>query len=129
MGEGVHLLGGRMCSRLTLDYQKACFVYHDPVKNVKVEFDGIIQVRIGVDRGCHQVNKLPFLPIRWEGKTFRGTCPKCLKDKNAQLCHRDMSQRLWQETYSGGRKLVSSLVERKDVSLILTIFPKNFWSK
>ena len=31
--------------------------------------------------------------------------------------------------YSGGRKLVSSLVERKDVSFILTIFPKNFWNK
>ena len=31
--------------------------------------------------------------------------------------------------YSGGRKLVSSLVERKDVSSILTIFPKNFWNK
>ena len=30
------------------------------------------------------------------------------------------------DAYSGGRKLVSSLVERKDVSFILTMFPNNF---
>ena len=28
------------------------------------------------------------------------TCLKCLKEKNAQLCHHYMSQRVWQETYT-----------------------------
>ena len=56
--------------------------------------------------------------------------------KSATTKHEDMKNPIFYwiftrqgKCYSGGRKLVSSLVERKDVSFILTIFPKNFWNK
>ena len=37
------------------------------------------------------------------------------------------TRRNWEEP--GGTYLVSPLVERKDISFILTIFPKNFWNQ
>ena len=73
-----------MVSRLSLDYQKGCFVYRDPVDNKCKIVDGILQVIVGIEPHLHQLNSLPFLPIRLgpEGKTFRASCKKCLTDRN-----------------------------------------------
>ena len=73
VGAGIRLKGPKMTSRLNLHPEKGMFVYHDPSDDVVKEIDGIVQVVIGVPRDNHEVNQLPFLPIRIDKR----------KDKNS----------------------------------------------
>ena len=89
-----------MTSRLSLDYEKGCFMYTDPHDLIPREVDGILQCVVGIAPHLHQLNALPFLPIRQEGKTYRAACKKCLTDKRKKLCKHNMLQRQWRETYN-----------------------------
>ena len=91
-----------MTSRLSLDYDKGIFVYHNPEDNTFKEVDGLLQVIVGIDPSHHSLNALPFLPIRLgaEGKTFRASCKKCLTDRKKSLCRHNILQRRWRETYN-----------------------------
>ena len=101
-GSGLHLKGPKMTSRLFLDYEKGVFRYHNPHNNTKKEIDGILQIIIGIEPHLHELNSLPFLPIRYgpEGRTFRASCYKCLVDQKKSLCKHSISQRRWRETYN-----------------------------
>ena len=105
VGAGIRLKGPKMTSRLNLHPEKGMFVYHDPSDDVVKEIDGIVQVVIGVPRDNHDVNQLPFLPIRIDkgkdkNKSFRGTCKRCLMEKRKTLCKHDMLKRRWRDTYT-----------------------------
>ena len=106
VGPGIHLLGSKMLGRLRLDTVKGCFMYHDPLEKEERECDGIIQVKISIDRNNHSLSQFPFLPIRIKEtgsdkmKTYRAACFQCLKDKNKNLCQHDMAQRTWRDTYT-----------------------------
>ena len=102
VGPGTHLKGPQMCSRLSLDYEKGCFVYKDPFDNSCKEIDGIAQCIVGIDPQLHELNSLPFLPMRLgqEGKTFWASCRKCVMERKKSLCKHNMLQRIWREVYN-----------------------------
>ena len=45
-----------MTSRLSLDYDKGIFVYHNPEDNTFKEVDGLLQVIVGIDPSHHSLN-------------------------------------------------------------------------
>ena len=106
VGPGVHLKGPKMTSRLSLNYEKGCFVYHDPEHETYKEVDGVLKVVVGIQPHLHQLSSFPFLPIRYPKKgkdhlkTFRASCKKCLLDRKKGLCTHGMDQRRWCETYN-----------------------------
>ena len=94
---GIHLKGP-MCSRLNLDQEKGVFVYLDPSDDTVKEFDGILQIIVGVPRDNQKVNHLPFLPIRLnhgkeKNKSFSMSCKLCLNERRKTLCKHSMVQR------------------------------------
>ena len=97
VGPGLHIKGPQQCSRLSLDYEKCCFVYNNPIDGTSKPVEGILQVIVGIERHHDQLNSLPFLPIRLgpEGRTFRGSCKKCLIKRKKSLCQHNMLQRRW----------------------------------
>ena len=103
---GVHLLGEKMISRLRLNHEKVYFEYKDPTDGSVKECGGMLQILISVDRDNHEVNKLPFLPmkIKEQGslylRTFRATCEKCVKTQHKGLCPHQNSQRIWRGVYT-----------------------------
>ena len=108
VGPGLHLLGPKMVSRLSLDRERGCFLYHDPVDSTVRQCDGVMQVRIGIPANNHSLSQFPFLPIRNKEpgtqnfKTFRASCLLCLENRHKGLCKHSMSQRVWRDTYTCG---------------------------
>ena len=108
VGPGIRLIGPQMVSRLRLDYDRGCFVYRDPETHSEVPCDGVIQVVIGLDKDNHEVNRLPFLPIRLAEarnpkdrlRTFRASCYACLLTKQKTLCRHSNEQRRFRQTYT-----------------------------
>ena len=102
VGPGIHLKGAKMTSRLSLDHEKGCFVYNDPNDGSCKMVDGILQCIVGISPHLHELNSLPFLPIRLgaEGKTFRASCKKCLTGRRKSLCTHNILQRRWREVYN-----------------------------
>ena len=114
VGSGIHLKGPRMTSRLSLDYEKGCFMYTNPTDGTCKEIDGILQVIVGIPRDLVDVNNLPFLPIRCapDGRTYRASCFKCLTSRKKSLCKHDDFQRRWRETYNA-RELAYAITTLK----------------
>ena len=100
VGPGLHIKGPQQCSRLCLDYEKCCFVYNNPIDGASKSVKGILQVIVGIGHHHDQLNSLLFLPIclEPEGRTFRGSCKKCLMERKKSLCQHNMLQRRWWET-------------------------------
>ena len=94
-------------------------VYKDPLHGYGAS--------IGISKCLYQTTKFPILKadtnVSYESTYFSKLCANNMLGLYKNLCSLVVSP------YSGGKKLVSSLVERKDVSFIFTIFPKNFLNK
>ena len=103
---GIRLIGVDMLSRLPLDLEKGHFFYADPQEEGKLKAcDGMIQVTIGLEPENHEVNRLPFLPIRLSGKgqqeeSFQASCYTCLVTRQKSLYLHDRLQRRFCQVYT-----------------------------
>lgn len=98
--KAIHLKGSKLQKCLQLDQDRKCFTYLDPTTRTLFECDGVIQVKIGLQYG-HDLNNVPFLPVRDGNKTFRALCAICLRERRREKCtHKTIEERSWRGTYS-----------------------------
>lgn len=87
--------GRRQLASFQLDAFKKCFTYQGPHFDQPVEVKGVLLARWSIPRHVH-LNNFPFLSYTFEKMSIRGFCPRCIQDKNKDLCKHTDDERVFE---------------------------------
>ena len=94
----MEILIGKSLERLVLDRNEYKFCYVEK-NGSKIPCEGLAQVAMFVPRE-ENLNYVPFLPVKFEGKSYCTLCMACLKEKNKNLCfHKSLKKRALIDTW------------------------------
>ena len=94
----MEILIGKSLDRLVLNTIEYKFYYIEN-SGSKVFCEGVAQVAMYVPKG-ENLSYVPFLPVKYEGKSYCTLCMACLKEKNKDVCpHRSLKKRAFVDTW------------------------------